>query len=228
MNASSTPKLQRGFSRVKAIISLLVVALLLAVIVYGPAAVDLYRFDQSLDKIAADNVADAGKWPQLQEVCALCHGRQGSSVNQLYASLAGQPAAYLAQQLNAFASEQRYNPTMTTLARTLSPEDIQRLADYYAAQPRRSNSTFKADPAALSQGKTLAESGGCSACHGADFKGQALFPRLAGQGSLYLQDQLMAYRSGQRKDPTGSMNALTAGMSDDDINSLAQYLASQP
>lgn len=64
--------------------------------------------------------------------------------------------------------------------------------------------------------------GTCVACHGADGIGKApQYPNLAGQKAPYLEKQLKAFRSGERKDP--NMSAMAAPLSDEDIGKLAAY-----
>ncbi|CAM5320340.1 hypothetical protein AFEL58S_00764 [Afipia felis] len=64
--------------------------------------------------------------------------------------------------------------------------------------------------------------GACVACHGADGIGKApQYPNLQGQKAAYLEKQLKAFRSGERKD--ASMTALAAGLSDEDIADLSTY-----
>lgn len=68
----------------------------------------------------------------------------------------------------------------------------------------------------------LAIVGGCVACHGADGIGKApQYPNLQGQKAAYLEKQLKAFRSGERKD--SNMNALARPLSDADIANLAAY-----
>ncbi len=67
----------------------------------------------------------------------------------------------------------------------------------------------------------------CGACHGAD--GNSLvpnFPKLAGQHAAYLSKQLKDFKSGARKDPT--MAPMAAPLSEQDIEDLAAFFASQP
>lgn len=67
----------------------------------------------------------------------------------------------------------------------------------------------------------------CQACHGVD--GVSIVdaaPNLAGQHAAYLQAQLKAFRSEDRKNPM--MNAIAAQLSDDEIAALAKYWASLP
>jgi cytochrome c553 len=64
--------------------------------------------------------------------------------------------------------------------------------------------------------------GTCVACHGADGIGKApQYPNLQGQKAPYLEKQLKAFRSGERKDP--NMSAMAAPLSDEDIAKLAAY-----
>lgn len=100
--------------------------------VYGPQLWNAYRFMDTLDRMAAAYEADAGPWPQLQDSCALCHGRRGRSSNAHYPSLAGLPASYIESQMRAFADGRRRNPQMSPLAAALSDEQIKKLAAYYA------------------------------------------------------------------------------------------------
>jgi cytochrome c553 len=52
---------------------------------------------------------------------------------------------------------------------------------------------------------------------------------LAGQDARYLEQQLLDWRNGWRKDATGSvMNQVTKALSDREIQELAGYLAGLP
>jgi cytochrome c553 len=63
----------------------------------------------------------------------------------------------------------------------------------------------------------------CQKCHGPEGVGgnNPLWPKLKGQQAPYIIKQLKAFRSGERKDP--AMNAITAGLSDADVEDLAAY-----
>lgn len=80
-------------------------------------------------------------------------------------------------------------------------------------------------PLAAARGNAAAGAaivGQCVACHGADGIGKApQYPNLAGQKAAYLEKQLKAFRSGERKD--SNMNALAKPLSDQDIANLAAY-----
>lgn len=67
----------------------------------------------------------------------------------------------------------------------------------------------------------------CQACHGKDGIGLTpQTPNLAGQKQLYLSTQLVAYRSGSRKN--SMMSPLAKPLSDEEIANLAAYFASLP
>lgn len=66
----------------------------------------------------------------------------------------------------------------------------------------------------------------CAGCHGEDGNSPAaMFPKLAGQNSSYLQKQLRAYKDGSRQDPV--MSPIAQGLADDDAEQIAAYFAAQ-
>ncbi|SFF24605.1 Cytochrome c553 [Fontimonas thermophila] len=67
----------------------------------------------------------------------------------------------------------------------------------------------------------------CVACHGpAGSSSNPEWPKLAGQGSRYLYEQLKRFKAGERKNPL--MAAQAAALSDQDMRDLAAYFAAQP
>lgn len=87
--------------------------------------------------------------------------------------------------------------------------------------------TVKKDP--FTQGDAAAgetKSATCGACHGA--KGNsamAEWPKLAGQGSRFIFDQLKAFKAGTRQNPV--MQAQVAALSEQDMRDLAAYYSLQ-
>lgn len=75
------------------------------------------------------------KGSQKARMCSACHGPAGISRVASYPSIAGQSREHLAEQLHAFRSGARDNPMMSSIARSLSDDDIAALAVYFAAQP---------------------------------------------------------------------------------------------
>lgn len=73
-------------------------------------------------------------------------------------------------------------------------------------------------------GKTKAAA--CAACHGPDGNSAAPnFPKLAGQNASYIVKELSDFKSGKRQDPT--MSAMAAPLSEQDMQDLAAFYASQ-
>jgi len=70
-----------------------------------------------------------------------------------------------------------------------------------------------------------AKSGVCAACHGANGTApNPVWPNLAGQNAPYLVKQLKDFKSGARKDPIMSPQAMP--LSVQDMENLAAYFAS--
>src|SRR5258708_34437271 len=62
----------------------------------------------------------------------------------------------------------------------------------------------------------------CAPCHGVDGIGyESRVPNLAGQGREYLYNQLMAFRSGDRKHP--EMNFFSGQMTKEELQQIADY-----
>lgn len=68
----------------------------------------------------------------------------------------------------------------------------------------------------------------CGACHGSGGNGgvNPEWPKLAAQGSKYIQAQLVAFKSGKRNNPV--MSAQAATLSDQDMSDIAAFFATQP
>ena len=86
-----------------------------------------------LDAAEAAN-PDAAK-KIVTEVCQACHGADGNSATADYPKLGGQHPDYLAKALRDYKSGLRKNPIMAGFAGSLSKQDIENLAAYFAAQP---------------------------------------------------------------------------------------------
>ena len=67
--------------------------------------------------------------------CAPCHGALGLGVTPDAPHLAGQPQIYLAAQLRAFRSGKRQHEVMNVIAKALSDDGIEALAQWYASIP---------------------------------------------------------------------------------------------
>lgn len=74
-------------------------------------------------------------------------------------------------------------------------------------------------------GKSAYAAKGCIGCHGAGGKSVVpTYPSLTGKDEAFIKENLTSFRSGARQNPT--MNAMSAGLSDADIDNLAAYIGS--
>lgn len=221
----TTKSRSRGHWLVKLSGGLILAAVVIAALVYGPGLYNLFQLGKQLDQIYSENARLGGPWPRVSDACIACHGFEGNARAQGYPRLAGQPEAYLKKQLKAFASGERTDPAMTSLAASLSESNIDGLAAFFAKMTPKANTTFSADAGRVARGAELVKSKGCVACHGQQLEGKDLNPRLAGQGYDYLVDQLTRFKSGERKDASGAMPAIAAALSQQEIGDVASYLA---
>lgn len=178
--------------------------------------------------------------------CAACHGQAGNASIAMYPKLAGQGETYLVKQLQDFKSGARNNAIMTAQVASLSDQDMQDIAAYYAAQEAEAG---QANPDLVEQGERLYRGGdldngipACSGCHGPAGQGidAANYPHLAGQNAQYLEDQLKAFRAAGRNDlgdgvikrtndgdgeEPGMMQTIAGEMSDTQIKAVSSYIS---
>src|SRR5262245_29812314 len=157
--------------------------------------------------------------------CAACHGPDGNATIPGTPSLAGQPVYFTHWQLIKFRDGRRKDPQMSPFAHNLSDTDMADLAAYYEAQQPRPRPPTSTDPAKVATGKQLADLHHCSSCHRPGFTGQQQAARLAGQDSDYLLKLLRGFKAKTASDLDGTMTVAAQPLSDEDIQSLVQYLA---
>lgn len=85
------------------------------------------------------NAADiaAGK-AKAEQVCAGCHAKEGNwsaPLDPSYPKLGGQHKDYLVQALQQYKDGRRKNGIMAGFAATLSKDDMNNLAAFFASQP---------------------------------------------------------------------------------------------
>ena len=165
--------------------------------------------------------------------CAACHGVNGNSVNPVWPTLAGQHQPYTVKQLKAFKNDERTDPLMSPMAKTLSDADMEDVGAFFAAQ---TPTGLETEPSKVSDGQRLYRGGepingiaACAACHGAAGAGNptAKYPSIRGQHSAYVVAQLKAYRSGARKtdqQQNQMMRDVAAKLSDAQIDAVASYV----
>lgn len=174
---------------------------------------------------------DAAAGQAKAALCGSCHGVDGNSPLAMNPKLAGQGEGYLYKQLVEFKSGARQNATMAAMVMSLSDQDMQDLAAFYASQQV---TVGGADPALIELGESIYRAGNkelgvaaCASCHSTDGKGNApaKFPAVGGQHAEYTLAQLKAFRSGMRNNDAGSMMRSTVErLTDKEIEALASYL----
>ena len=161
--------------------------------------------------------------------CAVCHGARGESSNEQFPQLAGQNARYLSKQLQDFASGARTHVAMNVIARVLSGEQIEALAQHYERlKPQAHPGT---DPLLANVGRYIWERGNpytrvpaCTSCHKEAGLGNAHLPRLAGQNPRYVMNQLQRFHARERQNDAGPMAYVTSGLSELEMRAVAEYI----
>jgi cytochrome c553 len=74
----------------------------------------------------------AGK-AKAEVACQVCHGLDGKAVDPMVAHLSGQQKMYLIAQLDAYRSGKRHHEQMNIIAKMLSDDDIENLAEWYSS-----------------------------------------------------------------------------------------------
>ncbi|NND00190.1 MAG: cytochrome c4 [Gammaproteobacteria bacterium] len=187
-------------------------------------------FAGSNAQAAGDPVAGKSK----SAVCASCHGAQGISVLPANPNIAGQVPGYIAAQLAAFKSGERVNAIMAGQSSPLSEEDMADLDAYYSSLPAKVTSSLTEEDKVLAEAGRAIYRGGyaergisaCMSCHGPSGHGiPKNYPRVSAQHKEYLEQQLLAYKKGERKGYNGIMYNISFGLSELQIKQLSAYMS---
>ncbi|MGL4475803.1 MAG: c-type cytochrome [Shewanella sp.] len=81
--------------------------------------------------VSANVQAEDGKYQHLLNMCVACHGIDGASELTSIPNLKWQNRQYIVAQLQAFKSDQRSDSTMSKVAKLLSEQDMQKMANYF-------------------------------------------------------------------------------------------------
>jgi len=174
------------------------------------------------------------------QACTACHGKEGRATTAgFFPRIAGKPAGYLYSQLLNFRDGRRYNSLMSPLLVNLSDAYLREIAEYFASldlpYPPPQNASLP--PQVRARGEELVRRGdaarnitACSACHGLAMMGrQPAIPGLLGLPRDYLNAQLGAWRTGQRKAAAPDcMHSVALLLDTSDISALSEWLATQP
>lgn len=179
----------------------------------------------------AANAGPASAEPAKLQVCAACHGDDGSGVGFAYVPIiAGTPAPHLEEALFAYQDGARSCvgvPVMCQAVALLSEAEIAEFAEYYSSMPRISSGE-EFDPRLAQVGELIHEQQ-CAICHVlpdvADVENALGIP-LHGQRAAYLRLALGAYFSGDRDTLVPVMAEKLQQLDADKIEALVNYYAS--
>ncbi len=161
--------------------------------------------------------------------CTGCHGADGRGRGQPdIPVLGGQHPAYLLASLRSYATGRRHSAVMGNAAAALRPEEMQALADHFAAMPGIGATT----PAGSAAARAIVERGlpekqlpACASCHA---PGKP-WPVLAGQRASYIAQRLMQWRGEKEvvdaRKSHATMPVIARRIPEDMIGPVAAYLA---
>jgi len=202
--------------------------------------------------VAGDPDAGADK----VAVCAACHGDDGNSPSSDFPKIAGLGEKYLLKQLRDIQAWDRESDPdlkrttgrtlveMTGMLRNMDDQDLKDIAAFYAQYDMRVSGAEQKEVQlnsgqmvdSLELGEQIYRAGNhrtgvpaCAGCHAPDGSGNApaAFPRLGGQYPEYIEQQLRAFRAGDRMNDGEQMMMRLAAerMSDAEIEAVANYIS---
>ena len=178
------------------------------------------------------NAADAEAGKAIAEsTCAACHNADGNSTLPLNPKLAGQVPGYIATQLAAFKSGARESVIMAGMAAPLSKQDMENVDAFYTTQitvaasiPEDQMESAKAGAQLYRGGFKKHRIAACMSCHGPNGIGiPTRYPRVAGQHPEYLEQQLLAFKTNQRKHDV--MHPIAFKMSEQQIKDVSLFMS---
>jgi cytochrome c553 len=202
----------------------------------------------------ADTEIDIEAGETKAAACVSCHGEKGNSMVSTFPKLAQQDESYLRKQLHAFKDGSRKDPVMSSIAKSLSDQDMADIAAYYMAQKISANdlpvihdddeddkpAISDADKTAameklMAEGSNLYRNGdlphevsACIACHGPLGEGNepAAFPALRSQHADYLIKTLNDFKNGLRSNNAENMmHMITKKMTVEEIKAVSYRIS---
>jgi cytochrome c553 len=187
--------------------------------------------------LALTSLAAAADDPRALEIvqgkCFLCHGVDGESASPLFPRLAGQHAAYIARQLADYKSGRRQSDTMRMMVDDLSADDFVALGRYFESRKPVPQAQQDVDLAQVGRsvfirGNPSSGIPSCASCHGNHGHGTDSLPRLAGQHSLYIENQLKKYNSRERTNDNTVMQSVASKLTELEVKAVSAYISGLP
>jgi sulfide dehydrogenase cytochrome subunit len=141
----------------------------------------------------------------IDDKCTDCHEKNGNSKNEHTPSIAGISSTYFIEAMQSYGKDQRpafklkdEKITMKDVAKKLSKEDIEKLADYFSKQ-KFAATKQDFDKALAKKGKKLHKKY-CDKCHSENAtSSEDDAGILAGQPKAYIKYSLENYANGKRE-----------------------------
>ena len=173
--------------------------------------------------------------------CTICHSAEGKAGRDAYyPRIAGKPQGYLFNQLRNFRDARRYYQPMAILLENMSDEYLLEIAQYFSSlqlpYPVPEQIDMQAEEIKLAErlvhsGKPEKNIPACSACHGDNLMGvEPAIPGLLGLSRAYITAQLGGWRNGgiMRSQTSDCMSDIAKQLTDEEVNTIAKWLASRP
>ncbi len=203
----------------------------------GPSSNIAWDVPQLLFVLGGD--PERGKELNTKMMCYTCHGKEGVSAARNWPSIAGQKANYTYKMLIDYRDEKRVDTEtsslMVKLAKTMSEQDMADIAAYYASFPLPPATRPKlASKEAVQKIIPLLTDGDgkrmlppCFLCHESGRSGDGRdTPAILGQRAEYFRKTMQEYKNGSRhNDIYARMRHISAALSNEEIDALAQYFA---
>jgi cytochrome c553 len=185
---------------------------------------------------ANELVGNAANGENKIAMCIGCHGIVGyqASFPEVYKvpMISHQSGRYIVNSLKAYQSGERKHPTMRSVAKGLTEQDMLDIAAYYESHGVAVN--LPEQPSAPSaRVNELLTKGACNSCHGANYSKpiDPSFPKIAGQSRDYLFVALKSYKTDGNA-TWGRSNAIMGGVAKQftnaELKELANYIGKQP
>lgn len=168
--------------------------------------------------------------------CVACHQENGAgNAAAGIPQVAGLNSAYFSKQMYDFQNFRRVSSIMQPIAKGLNESEIKNLAAYFFSMPPVVNASVNLPAANFELGKSIAERGlwakgmpSCFSCHGPLGRGVGEnFPGITTQGKSYLVQQLLAWKTGLRKnDPNQLMAVVAKKLTQKEIDAVTEFLSS--
>nr|CRH06976.1 Cytochrome subunit of sulfide dehydrogenase FccA [Candidatus Magnetococcus massalia] len=177
----------------------------------------------------------------LSDTCAGCHGTDGVAVGPAMPTIAGQPAAHIAEVMKEYKAGERPSTIMGRISKGYSDAEIDAIAKYLAketwgnnvANPRLAMKTgtpfTKVDDALAAKGEKYAKKLKCGKCHeDAGRSTEDDMPRMAGQWVDYLLIKMDDYKNPDMKVPQPKkMKKRMKKATLEQLQAISHYYASQ-